>query len=285
MTPTRTPSPERRSAGTTGWCSPTRALASLELQEGAYRVRFARSDADLDALLRLRFAIFHEELGEGLESSWATGRDEDAFDRVCDHLMLEHVASGELVGTYRMQTARMAADGIGFYCAQEFDLSSLTEDDLATSIELGRACISETHRNGTALYALWRGLAVYLTWTGTTKLFGCCSLTSQDPREGMAMLRHLESRGKLSTEVHVEPLPGFTCTPDPDDERPLPPVDVPRLFGTYLRYGALACGPPAIDRAFRTIDFFIVLDSTKLDPRMRAMFFLNLPRPPAADPA
>ena len=44
-------------------------------------------------------------------------------------------------------------------------------------------------------------------------------------------------------------------------------VDVPQLFATYLRYGALVCGPPAIDREFKTIDYFVLLDTNALDPR------------------
>ncbi len=255
-------------------------LHDVVLHEGPYEVRFARDEVDLERVLRLRFSIFNEELGEGLDESWETGLDTDRFDRVCDHLMLVDRRDGALVGTYRMQTAEMARAGAGFYCDEEFDLSSIPEAQSASAIELGRACILGDHRNGLALYALWRGLALYLTWTGKHLLFGCCSLTSQDPREGVAMLRYLEERGKTTDTPRVLPRPGFECALEPGDERPLPEVKVPRLFGTYLRYGALACGPPAIDRSFKTIDFFIVLDASKIDDRVRAMFFANLPQPP-----
>ena len=50
-------------------------------------------------------------------------------------------------------------------------------------------------------------------------------------------------------------------------------VEVPTLFGTYLRYGALVCGPPAIDREFKTIDWFVLLDTNALDPRTFRSFF------------
>jgi putative hemolysin len=35
---------------------------------------------------------------------------------------------------------------------------------------------------------------------------------------------------------------------------------IPRLLTAYLSFGAKICGQPAIDREFRTIDFFTLLD-------------------------
>jgi putative hemolysin len=35
---------------------------------------------------------------------------------------------------------------------------------------------------------------------------------------------------------------------------------IPRLLRAYLNLGAKICGPPAIDRAFRTVDFLTWLD-------------------------
>jgi putative hemolysin len=39
-----------------------------------------------------------------------------------------------------------------------------------------------------------------------------------------------------------------------------PAVHIPRLLSAYLALGAGLCGPPAIDREFRTIDFLTWLD-------------------------
>jgi len=54
----------------------------------------------------LRFKVFNLELGEGLAASHATGLDVDPFDEFCDHLIVEEVATGKVVGTYRLQTDR-----------------------------------------------------------------------------------------------------------------------------------------------------------------------------------
>jgi len=49
----------------------------------------------------LRFEVFNLELGEGLAESYATGLDVDPFDEFCDHLIVEELATSEIVGTYR----------------------------------------------------------------------------------------------------------------------------------------------------------------------------------------
>ena len=56
-------------------------LRSLELSHGRYVVRPAITWDEIDAALRLRFAIFNVELGEGVAKSFANGKDEDVFDR------------------------------------------------------------------------------------------------------------------------------------------------------------------------------------------------------------
>ena len=96
-------------------------LPTGQIEIGNYRLRFARTAQDLDRLLALRFEVFNLELGEGLEESFATGRDTDRFDASCHHMLVEEVGGG-LIGTYRMQTAAMAARGCGFYSAGEYDL-------------------------------------------------------------------------------------------------------------------------------------------------------------------
>jgi len=47
---------------------------------------------------------------------------------------------------------------------------------------------------------------------------------------------------------------------------------VPKLLRTYLAVGAKICGPPAIDREFKTIDFLTLIDLETLHPRVRARF-------------
>lgn len=249
------------------------SLPSDVLREGPYEVRFARDRVELDEVLRLRFEIFNVELGEGLEESWETGRDRDPFDDVCHHLIVVDGRSGRIVGTYRMQTAAMARQHIGFYSDEEFDLSGLPDEILDASVEVGRACVALEHRNTQVLFLLWRGLALYVATNRLRFFFGCCSLTSQDPVEGRAVMAHLEERGQVRDDVDVQPRPGYECYEEGTESDPDFPVKIPQLFRIYLRHGAKVCGPPAIDRRFQTIDYLVLFDVAAMDEKRVETFF------------
>ena len=59
-----------------------------------------------------------------------------------------------------------------------------------------------------------------------------------------------------------------TFTGDPGFE-----ARIPTLFRIYLRHGAKVCGPPAIDRRFKTIDYLVIFDVDAMDPAMFATYF------------
>jgi len=118
----------------------------LTTAPGTYLARIAQSVAEIQAAQRLRFTVFNLELQEGLEESLLTGCDADPFDEVCDHLLVEHLPTGEIVGTYRLQTGSTAAANIGYYSEQEFDFRPF-EPIRSELIELGRACVHREHRN------------------------------------------------------------------------------------------------------------------------------------------
>lgn len=248
-------------------------LPSRELEEGRYLLRFARNDEELDAVLRLRYEVFNLELQEGLDTSHETGRDLDAFDPVCHHLMVIDQESGEVVGCYRMQTSEMAARNRGFYSQIEFDLEGFPAAVIDHSMEIGRACVAREHRSTHVLFLLWKGLALYVAANRRRFLFGCSSLTSQDPADGKAFMDQMDKRGHLHPDFTIQPQPGFECYPENLvgvlDRR----VRVPPLFRIYLRHGAKICGPPAIDREFKTIDFLVLFDVDRMDAKMFETFF------------
>ena len=54
-----------------------------------YELMLARTDADLHAAQRLRYRVFVQELGaDGPMVDHAAGLERDAFDAICDHLLL-----------------------------------------------------------------------------------------------------------------------------------------------------------------------------------------------------
>ena len=249
------------------------SLPTEALDCGRYRLSFVQSRDDLVAIQRLRFEVFNLELREGLASSYASGLDRDDLDDAMHHLLIADRKTGEAVGTYRMQTAAMAAANCGFYSAREFDISGFPAAVVEDAVEVGRACIAKEHRSRRVLHLLWRGLAQYLQWTGKHHLFGCCSLTTQDGRIGNEVHARLVEQGHLHPAVKAWPLPGLECGLHGHGKKPVEPVKIPPLFQSYLNLGARICGPPAVDRDFRTIDFLMVLDVRELERHVYRSFF------------
>ncbi len=220
-----------------------------------YQVRLAAGASELRAAQALRFEVFNLELDEGLARSYDDGLDVDPFDAVCDHLVVCDEASGAVVGTYRLQTGARAAAGLGYYSEREFDFRPF-EVHRPRMLELGRACIHREHRSFAVLNLLWRGIAAYAVDHGARFLVGCSSFTSQDASVGAAAFQVLSPQ-LAPPEWQTVPTLGFVC---PMDRLVVPAPRMPRLLSAYLALGACICGPPAIDREFRTLDFLTWLD-------------------------
>jgi putative hemolysin len=194
---------------------------------------------------------------------------------MCDHLIVEHLPTHSVVGTYRMQTGRNAAIKLGYYCEQEFEFGSF-EPLRAEMVELGRACVHPQHRNLVVLGLLWKGIAGYAVKNSARYLFGCSSLTSQEATVGASAYAELCRKYLVDVPWRTRPLRKFDCSMDNLSGEP---VKIPKLLRAYLSLGAKICGPPALDREFKTIDFLTMLDLAKMNPSARRNFF-NEPHHP-----
>jgi putative hemolysin len=238
LTEIRPPLPERRLA-----------------RAAKYRVRLASSSSDIRAAQWLRFMVFNLELKEGLESSYDTMLDADRFDPVCDHLLVEEVATGELVGTYRLQSGERASRHFGYYSEQEFDFAPY-ESIRSQLVELGRACVHRDHRTFSVLNLLWKGIIDYATSQGARWLIGCSSITSQNPADGWAAYESMAGH-RAAPEFSTKTQPGWEC---PGGFIQGTSTKIPKLLSAYLSLGARICAPPALDREFGTIDFLTLCD-------------------------
>jgi len=234
-----------------------------------FQVTLAQTMDDLFECQRLRYLVFNCELGEGLAASERHGLDTDQFDVICDHLMVRDTASGQLVGTYRMQTGYRAKGNLGYYSEQLFDLGPF-ESIRGETLELGRACVHQDFRNTTALAMLWKGIALYAELCRARYLIGCSSITSQDQDEGLALYDTLREKYLVDQAFRTQPHPEYRCHSNGFLTAPPRP---PRLFRAYLDISARVCSPPAIDRDFRTIDFLTMIDLQAIPDRVRARFF------------
>mgnify|MGYP001549531718 CR=1 FL=1 len=233
-----------------------------------YAVRLAQNPEEIRAAQILRFEVFNLELNEGLAESYVSGRDEDPFDAVCDHLVVEHLPSQSVVGTYRLQTGLSAGKNLGYYSAQEFEFA-VFESLRGEIIELGRACVHRQHRNLVVLGMLWKGIADYAQARGGRYLLGCSSITSQEATAGASAYVELCRRNLAEPRWCTRPLAAYDCSLS---QLAAEPVKIPKLLRAYLTLGAKICGPPALDRQFKTIDFLTMLDLAALPLLARRRF-------------
>lgn len=257
------------------------ATAGPELASGL-RVRLAEGDADIRAAQRLRFEIFHGEMGAALsEEARAASRDIDRFDSLADHLLVEDIAGGapRVVGTYRLLRQDVAERAGGFYSGGEYDLAPLIVHGATQGralLELGRSCVAPEYRDSGTIQLLWRGIADYLVRHEIGHMFGCASFFGTDPAAHQAALSYLhhqhlapsELRARARDEGRVEmerlPIGGY-------DTR-LAMRALPPLIKAYLRVGAHVGDGAWIDRDFNTIDVFIVMPVAAITARYSDRF-------------
>jgi putative hemolysin len=232
-----------------------------------YSLLVARNDREVAAAQRLRYRVFAEEMGAHLHTS-VPESDVDSFDEFCDHLVVRHDNTGEIVGTYRMLPPDRARAAGKLYSETEFEVGALTglRDSL---VETGRSCVHPDHRTGAVVGLVWAGIARYMHLSGRRWLAGCASVPLADGGETAAGVWDTVSARHLAPEEYrVHPL-----RPWPVDEAPRPTrAVVPPLLRGYLRLGAWVCGRPALDADFGVADFFVLLGMDQIDPRYLKFF-------------
>jgi putative hemolysin len=232
------------------------------------------ADPDLiDAAQRLRHEVFTSEPGFALPAA-PDGRDADAFDEHCDHLLVREDHSGELVGCYRMLPPPGAIAAGGLYTATEFDIRAL--DVLRPSlVEMGRAVVRADHRNGAVVLLMWSGILAYLDHSGYDYVTGCVSVPIEDPAGHLAPGAGVRGVRDFVAHRHAAP-PEHTVYPyrpvrlqgrGLDDIAPPARPALPPLMRGYLRLGAQVCGEPAHDPDFGVADFPALLDKRRADVR------------------
>ena len=249
---------------------------------GALEVRLAANDAEVEAAQRLRYRIFFEEEGaRATEEARASGLDVDAYDPVCDHLLVfDHArVDAPVVGTYRLLRQSVAARHGGFYSAGEFDLGPLLAG-AGTGLqllELGRSCVAADFRDAPTISLLWRGIASYLKANGIGHMFGCGSLQGVEVGEHAQALAYLHHHHLAPPELRAyawEDSGRVEC-----DRLPVGSYDaraaaraLPPLIKGYLRVGAMIGDGGSLDRDFNTIDVFVIMPVDRITERYAARY-------------
>ncbi|SFG05295.1 ornithine-acyl[acyl carrier protein] N-acyltransferase [Palleronia marisminoris] len=254
------------------------------MTEPIFDLRFAESEADIEAAQALRYRVFVAELGGGGSGVDHTAcLERDTFDPVCRHLILRDLARPEgdrVIGVYRLMTESGAAKAGRFYSEAEYDLAPLRRSGRRL-LELGRSCLHPDYRGGAAMYHIWAGLADYVTAEGIDVLFGVASFHGTDPDALAAPLsilghRHLAPPALRVTARPPEAVP-LVRLAEGEYDRAAAMKQVPALIKAYLRLGGCVGQGAWIDRQFNTTDVCMVMDTAQLNDRARAIY--TRPRP------
>lgn len=243
-------------------------------RSGWLEVKLAERADEVEQALRLRYQVFVEE-EKKFRLANETGIERDAYDGVCDHLIVKNRESGEVVATYRLLPGERTVRCGGFYSETEFDLIAFPYDRRMI-LELGRSCIAPAYRSGRAIQLLWEGIARYIAESGHTCLIGCASLNARDEQELLMAYTVLKQTGVLTDRFGVRPLENHRVTGlrelDGEVDAAAFAQSLPPLVKGYARLGAEMAREPAYDPVFDTYDFFVVLEKARLSQKYRRHF-------------
>ncbi|MSP38673.1 MAG: GNAT family N-acetyltransferase [Deltaproteobacteria bacterium] len=231
-----------------------------------FEVKIATEPGEIEEAQRLRFEVFNLELNKGLQESYARGLDIDEFDPFCQHLIVRHLKSGDVVGTYRLLLGSQARRHIGFYSEKEFDLSRIKMLD-GELLELGRSCARKDYRDRALVPLMWEAITAHARQHKARYAFGCGSLYTTGTDQVSAMFALLKKKYYAPEAQRVMPLEACRFKDLAEDfiieNEPALFQKLPGLIKGYLRAGAVVCGLPALDAEFGTADFFVMLDFAK----------------------
>jgi L-ornithine Nalpha-acyltransferase len=236
---------------------------------GSLEVRLAGTADDVRLAQKLRYRVFYKE-GSAIANTakFLVRRDLDAFDTICDHLLVVDRAAGRrkpsVVGTYRLLRQDVAQKHGGFYSAGEFDLGGLlTRHSGLKFLELGRSCVLPPYRNKRTVELLWHGIWTYLLQHRLDVMIGCASFDGTEPERLALPLSYLHHFARAPEPWRARALPARYVDMNRLARESIEPQaalrKMPPLIKGYLRLGAVIGDGAVIDRQFGSTDVLIVL--------------------------
>jgi len=235
----------------------------LTLSKGLYRVRATQGAQDLDRAQRLRALAFFGR----------DGVDRDDFDARCQHILIEEIATGALVGSFRLLPLPDGTAVAGSYSAQFYDLSGLARLK-GPMAEIGRFCLHPAHTDPDILRVAWGALTAHVDANAVGMLFGCSSFPGTDAMaysDAFALLRdrHLAPAawhpGPKAPEIHA-----YTKARHQTPDLKRANATMPPLLKTYLMMGGKVSDHAVVDREMNTLHVFTGLEIAAIPPARAA---------------
>jgi L-ornithine Nalpha-acyltransferase len=277
------------------WLKPTwHAASSILLPQarpvpalgriGALEVRLAGTRKEIKRAQKLRYKVFYRD-GHAIAdaATMLARRDKDAFDKICDHLLvIDHDAmhpvkahlrrKPPVVGTYRLLPQEAAERHGGFYTESEFDIAGLVERHQGLRfLELGRSCVLPRYRNKRTVELLWHGVWSYVRQNKFDVMIGCASLEGTDPNRLALPLSFLHHFARAPEDWRATAQPHRRVEMNRLSKDAIDPKtalrELPPLIKGYLRLGAFVGDGAVIDHQFGTTDILIILPVSAISSR------------------
>jgi len=222
------------------------------LTKGRYRARLAKGAAAITSARALRTRAFAID-----------GPDCDAFDEICDHLLVDDLNSGQLVCCARLLRLADGRELGRSYAARYYDLTALARFQ-GPMAEMGRFCIHPNWPDPDILRLAWGAMTAYVDENRVEMLFGCSSFEGTDTArylDGFAMLgaRHLAPGRWLPGIKAAEVFRFCDMTPRNAGARHAT-RQMPPLLRSYLAMGGRVSDHAVIDREMNTLHVFTGLE-------------------------
>lgn len=180
--------------------------------------------------------------------------DEDAFDGVCDHFVVQCAASATPLGTfrYRASDGRTASQG---YTAGHYQLTPRLLGSPSV-LEIGRLCLAPQAVTHEVVRLVFAGIARIALYSGAEVIFGCTSFAGSDMKVHAAGLARL-----IKTHLLPETLRARAYLPAADADPASGVPDLPPLLRTYIAFGARVGPHCVIDRDLDTVHIFTAIET------------------------
>ncbi|TCL09690.1 ornithine-acyl[acyl carrier protein] N-acyltransferase [Shimia isoporae] len=234
----------------------------LMLKKGRYSARLAQNADDVLAAQKLRCLAFRGEDGQA-------SLDADAYDRLCQHILVEDKSTGKLVCCFRFMRLSGGFEIDRAYSAQFYELDALRSFE-GQMIEVGRFCIHPDWTDPDILRVAWGALTVYVDENNIEMLFGCSSFAGTDEAlylDAFAMLRdrHI-APSRWQPKVKAPDVFRFASRLRKKPNLKLAQLRMPPLLRTYLMMGGWVSDHAVVDKQMNTLHVFTGLEIKAIPP-------------------
>lgn len=231
-------------------------------------IKIAETEEEKQQVYRLRYQDLILDYNKSKVNNLEIDRDD--YDNYCDYLIAVDTDIDEVVGTYRL-IRREHAQKVGQFLTEgEFNIDKI-KDKNGDILEIGRAVVKEKYRDGLVIGLLWKAVIRYSMDLNIKFLFGTASFHGTDPSEYKNCLSYLYYNYLSPDEIRAYAQEDSCCDMKmlEQDKIDLNMVkkEVPPLVKGYAKLGATVGEGVYIDEPFKSVDVFILLETSRINPR------------------